>query len=112
MLSSVATVIRGGLNSWRCELLEVGGEADHLHLLISIHPALNISELIGNLKSISSRHLRKEYATEIKKYLWKDAFWNRAYYVGSLGKTPLETIKRYVQNQGTSNKPGRSRRQP
>ncbi len=112
MLKSVTEVLRNGLESWRCELIEVGGEADHLHLLISIHPALNISELIGNLKAISSRHLRKEYAAEIKQYLWKDAFWHRAYYVGSVGKTTLETIKRYVQNQGTGNKPGRPRRQP
>ena len=112
MLKSVTEVLRNGLESWRCELIEVGGEADHLHLLIGIHPALNISELIGNLKAISSRHLRKEYAAEIKQYLWKDAFWHRAYYVGSVGKTTLETIKRYVQNQGTGNKPGRPRRQP
>lgn len=112
MLKSVAEVLRNGLESWRCELIEVGGETDHLHLLISIHPALNISELIGNLKAISSRHLRKEYAAEIKQYLWKDAFWHRAYYVGSVGKTTLETIKRYVQNQGTGNKPGRPRQQP
>ena len=112
MLKSVGEVVRGGLESWRCELIEVGGEADHLHLLIGIHPALNISELIGNLKSISSRHLRKEYAVEIKKYLWKDAFWHRAYYVGSVGKTTLDTINNYVENQGTGNKPGRPRRQP
>jgi putative transposase len=112
MLSSVAEVLKNTLESWRCELIEVGGEADHLHLLIGIHPALNIADLIGNLKSISSRHLRKDYEVEIKQYLWKDAFWHRAYYVGSVGKTTLETIKNYVKNQGESDKPGRPRRQP
>ena len=112
MLSSVAQVLKNTLESWRCELIEVGGEADHLHLLIGIHPALNIADLIGNLKSISSRHLRKEHAAETPQYLWKDAFWHRAYYVGSVGKTTLEMIKKYVQNQGETDKPGRPRRQP
>jgi putative transposase len=112
MLTSVSGILKNTLESWRCELIEVGGEADHLHLLIGIHPALNIADLIGNLKSISSRHLRKEYEVEIKKYLWKDAFWHRAYYVGSVGKTTLDTIKNYVQNQGETDKPGRPRRQP
>jgi putative transposase len=112
MLASVSGVLKNTLESWRCELIEVGGEADHLHLLIGIHPALNIADLIGNLKSISSRHLRKDYEGEIKKYLWKDAFWHRAYYVGSIGKTTIETIKSYVQNQGETDKPGRPRRQP
>jgi putative transposase len=112
MLTSTIEVLRGGLTAWRCELIEAGGESDHLHLLVSIHPALNISELIGNLKAITSRHLRKVYEPEISEKLWKDAFWHRAYYVGSVGKTTLETIKSYVQNQGVHTKPGRPRRQP
>ncbi|WP_369825242.1 transposase [Sulfobacillus sp. hq2] len=33
-----------------------GGGADHVHLLVGVHPALNISVLINNLKSASSRH--------------------------------------------------------
>ncbi len=33
------------LAAWRCTLLEFGGESDHVHLLIDIHPALNISAL-------------------------------------------------------------------
>ena len=39
------------LADWRCTLIEFGGEADHVHLLVGIHPALNISVLINNLKS-------------------------------------------------------------
>ena len=42
------------LDGWRCTLLEFGGEADHVHLLVEIHPALNISTLINNLKTASS----------------------------------------------------------
>ena len=47
------------LNDWRCTLIEFGGEADHVHLLAGIHPALNISTLINHLKSASSRRMRK-----------------------------------------------------
>ena len=46
------------LLDWRCTLLEFGGEADHVHLLVEIHPALNISTLINNLKTASSRRIR------------------------------------------------------
>nr|WP_255333626.1 IS200/IS605 family transposase [Thiomonas sp. FB-Cd] len=45
------------LAAWRCTLLEFGGEADHVHLLVDIHPALNISVLINNLKTASARSL-------------------------------------------------------
>ena len=34
------------LADWRCTLIEFGGEADHVHLLVGTHPALNLSALI------------------------------------------------------------------
>jgi len=42
------------LAAWRCELIEFGGEADHVHLLIAVHPALNLSTLVNNLKTASA----------------------------------------------------------
>jgi len=51
------------LIAWRCELLEFGGEPDHVHLLISIHPALDISVLINNLKTATARRARNRCRT-------------------------------------------------
>ncbi len=50
MLEVLREVFREILNGWRWILIEFGGEADHVHLLVAIHPALNISTLINNLK--------------------------------------------------------------
>lgn len=36
-------------------LLEFGAGEDHVHLLVSIHPALNISTLMNNLKTATAR---------------------------------------------------------
>jgi putative transposase len=93
------------LNDWRCSLIEFGGEEDHVHLLVDIHPALNISTLVNNLKSASSRRIRNEFADRISKFYWKPVFWHRAYFVGSVGDVTLATIKRYVEQQGTKEKP-------
>lgn len=38
-----------------CELIEMDGKEDHVHLLISYPPKLGISVMVNNLKSISSR---------------------------------------------------------
>ena len=78
------------LTDWRCTLIEFGGEADHVHLLLGIHPALNISTLINNLKSASSRRMRNRFAPHLANFYWKPYFWHRAYYVGSVGGTSLE----------------------
>ena len=36
------------------ELLELNGEADHVHLLVSLPPALDLSRFVNNLKTTTS----------------------------------------------------------
>ena len=100
------------LADWRCTLIEFGGEADHVHLLVGIHPALNLSTLINNLKSASARRMRNRFADHLRKFYWKPYFWHRAYYVGSVGNAALETVKRYVEAQGTKEKPRKAAKRP
>jgi len=98
------TSFQGVLEHWKCELIEFGGEEDHVHLLIGIHPALDISELINNMKSATSKRTRSHFQEHVAKFYWKPYFWNRAYFVGSVGTVTLDTIKNYIEKQGTKEK--------
>ena len=89
------------LDAWRCKLLEFGGEADHVHLLVDIHPALDISILINNLKTASARKARNRFGTHLAPFYDKPLFWHRAYFIGSVGGASLETVRAYVEAQGT-----------
>ena len=89
------------LAAWRCNLIDFGGESDHVHLLVDIHPALNISVLINNLKTASARRARARFAQHLGAFYSKPLFWHRAYYVGSVGGATLETVRAYVDAQGT-----------
>jgi len=82
-------------------LIESGGEPDHVHLLIDIHPALDISVLINNLKTASARRTRNRFAEHLAAFYRKPLFWHRAYFVGSVGGATLETVRAYVDAQGT-----------
>ncbi len=88
------------LIKWDCKLVEFGGEADHIHVLFEATPTLELAKLIKNLKSVSSRRIRAEYAEHLKQYFWKPCFWNRAYAVISVGgRANIETLLKYIQNQ-------------
>lgn len=87
------------LRHWRCELIEFGGEADHVHLLFEAHPALELAGLVNNLKTASARRLKKPFGAHIRAFYWKPGFWHRAYYVSSVGHANLETVRRYVEQQ-------------
>lgn len=99
MLARTAEVLRKVCVDWRCELLECNGEADHIHLLVSGHPAVNLSRLVGNLKTVSARRLRAEFAPELRKYYWKPVLWASAYAAFTVGATDLETIVNYIRSQ-------------
>ena len=81
------------------ELIEFGGEDDHIHILVNAPPKLAIANLVGKLKGKSSYFLRKEYWQHIKNKIWGKHLWSPSYCVVSCGGAPLEIVKQYVQNQ-------------
>ena len=101
VLVYLKTAFADCLTAWRCELVEFGGEPDHVHLLVDIHPALDISILINNLKTASARRTRNRFAGHLAAFYSKPLFWHRAYFVGSVGGATLETVRAYVDAQGT-----------
>lgn len=100
MLERLEVIFRELLEQWNCKLIEFGGEADHVHLLVDAHPMIQPANLIKNLKSVSSRRIRQEYAEHLKQFFWKPYFWNRAYSVISVGgRANIQTLLRYIENQ-------------
>ncbi|MDQ3234253.1 MAG: IS200/IS605 family transposase, partial [Pseudobdellovibrionaceae bacterium] len=87
------------LETWACCLLEFNGEADHVHILMALNPKAQPSKLVGNLKTASSRLIRKEFAEHIQKYYGKPIFWSRTYCLLTVGGAPLSVLKQYIENQ-------------
>lgn len=83
-----------------CKLVECSGEQDHVHLLVDAHPSLNLARMVGNLKTVSARLVRKEFAPHLAKYYWKAKFWNNAYAVVSVdGHASIEQLVEYIRDQ-------------
>lgn len=100
MLTRMESIFRDTLIKWRSNLVSFSGEVDHIHMIIETHPSLNLSQLIANLKTVSSRYLRKEYAEHLSKYFWKPYFWSKSYGIKSISRgADLDKIIEYVQNQ-------------
>lgn len=112
LLEYLETAFAEALAAWRCKLLEFGGEPDHVHLLIDIHPALDISVLVNNLKTASARRTRNRFAEHLAPFYRKPLFWHRAYFVGSVGGVTLETVRAYVDAQGTEEHARKAKAKP
>ena len=96
----LSEIFRDTLKKWECNLEECNGESDHIHLLISVNPKVQPSKLVNNIKTVSSRLIRKEFSEHLNRtYKGKPAFWSRSYCLVSCGGAPLAVIKRYIENQ-------------
>lgn len=85
---------------WHCELIEFGGEPNHIHIVFRFFPQIQLSKFINNLKSVTSRKIREEFSEEVAAvYGGKRVFWTEGYSIDSCGDAPLETLVKYVQNQ-------------
>jgi putative transposase len=62
-----------------------------------------LSTFINNLKTVTSRLIRKKYKDYLSKYYWKPVFWSRSYCIITTGGASIETIRKYIQSQGQEN---------
>lgn len=99
ILARLKEIFAATLVKWECELLEFNGEPEHVHLLVSLNPKVQLSTLVNNLKTVSSRLIRKEFGTELAERYRKPVFWNRTYCVLTCGGAPLSVIKQYIEQQ-------------
>jgi len=97
----LATIFDEACSKSEVTLLEFNGENDHVHLLIRYHPQIELSKFIANLKTVSSRLIRKEFGDYLNQIYRKPVFWTGSYFVASCGGVTVEQLKKYVEQQAT-----------
>ena len=104
-LERLQTIFKDTLEKWDCQLLDFNSESDHCHLIVEFKPDVQLSKLIANLKTVSSRLIRKEFPQLSQQYFYgKPYFWTGAYFVASCGGVTVEQLKAYVDKQSAPKK--------
>ncbi len=81
-------------NKWLVTSKEI--QPDHVHLFVTIPPAVSLATAAKKLKGISARKLFIEFP-ELKKEFWGGSLWSPSYYVGTAGNVSAETIQKYIE---------------
>ncbi|GET39301.1 ISSoc10, orfA transposase [Microseira wollei NIES-4236] len=102
ILSRLAEIVQSVSEKWGCQVIKVNGEADHIHLLFSYYPQMQVSKFVNNLKTVTSRMIRKEFPQDVQKFYSKPLFWSESYFVASSGGVTVERLKQYVQSQDSA----------
>jgi putative transposase len=89
-------IIQNASTELHAEILELEVMPEHVHLLVEVDPQYGIHRLVRAIKGRSSRLLRQEYPW-LKSRL--PTLWTNSYFVSTVGGTPLEVIKQYIEHQ-------------
>ncbi len=83
----------GILKNKKCTTYRIGGMGDHVHLLISLHPCVCLSDLIRDLKSCSSVWIKKN------RVFPNFDGWQSEYGAFTKSDTDVNTVVHYIKNQ-------------
>lgn len=85
--------IWGILNNKKCHLYQIGGIADHLHIITHLHPSTALSDLIKDIKLASSKYIKTN------NYFPKFNGWQDGYGAFTYSINEKEQLINYVKNQ-------------
>lgn len=80
-------------NHCHCPVLEVGGVADHVHILCRFGRSIEVADLIQNLKVESSKWLKVQAAS------LRDFHWQSGYGAFSVSPSHVEALRSYIRTQ-------------
>jgi REP-associated tyrosine transposase len=77
----------------RCELLEIGGTEDHVHVLARVHSLVSVAELAKGMKGASSHLVNHDLAP--------DGFfrWQGNYGAFSISEREIGPVRDYIRRQ-------------
>jgi putative transposase len=101
MIQRLSEIFADLCEKWNCKIIEFNGEDNHIHLLFQYYPQMELPKFINNIKSVTSRRLRKEFAEEINRVYWKQVLWNESYFIASCGGVTISVLKKYIEGQNT-----------
>lgn len=83
------------------EIIQMETDKDHIHILLSYHPKVSISNIVKQLKQYSTYQMWNYHEEYLSKQYWHHKLlWSNGYFACSIGQVSQKVIENYIQNQG------------
>lgn len=77
-------------------------DKDHIHFMIQTTPQISIGQVVRVLKQQTTIYLWKISSNYLNRFFWKEnTFWSDGYFVTTIGEVSQETLKKYIESQGS-----------
>lgn len=78
---------------------EVNHDKEHLHLLVSIPPTMNVGKVVELIKQNTARELKQKFPIIKQVYWGTESVRSEGYFVSTVGINE-SIIQKYIENQG------------
>ena len=85
--------ICGIVHQDKCKVISIYCNPDHVHLLVGFRPSISISDLVRDIKSVSSKFINEQKLTR-SHFHWQDG-----YGVFTCSHSQITTVSNYIKKQ-------------
>ncbi|MFN0159062.1 MAG: IS200/IS605 family transposase [Bacteroidota bacterium] len=83
----------GVCNNLGCQVISVGGVADHVHILCRLSRMVTVAKLLEEVKKNSSKWVKTK-RSRLAKFAWQNG-----YGAFSVSQSQIENVRRYIARQ-------------
>jgi putative transposase len=85
--------ITGLVQNKKCKMIAVNSVTDHIHILVGLHPAISVSDLVKSIKIAANKLITDKQWYRIK-FWWQDGFG-----AFSVSRSQIDKVYNYIMNQ-------------
>ncbi len=75
------------------KLLAINCMPDHIHIFVGLHPSQSISDLVGDIKTASTKFIKKQ------SWMPFSFEWQKGYGAFTYSKSHIDVVVKYILNQ-------------
>ncbi len=93
-LAEVHAYVAEIFNNHGCPAIQVGGTANHIHILFLLGKQANLSEIVRTAKSSTTRWIHEKNNNPFHKF-----FWQEGYGAFSVSNSHVDAVVNYIKGQ-------------
>ena len=93
-LAEVHAYVAEIFNNHGCPAIQVGGTANHIHILFLLGKQVNLSEIVRTVKSSTTRWINEKNNNSFHKF-----FWQEGYGAFSVSNSHVDAVFNYIKGQ-------------
>lgn len=98
MIKALELIVKDITKNADVNLTGFNSGPSYIHLTLDVHPNIMPSKFVNNLKTITSRFLRRDFTEHLNQFYSEPTLWARGYCILTDSNDAIDAIASYTDN--------------